>query len=507
LRTGSLTVDPAFRVADVDPRLYGAFVEHMGRCVYTGVYEPGHPTADPHGFRGDVAHLVRELRTPMLRYPGGNFVSGYTWEDGLGPVDQRPTRLDLAWRSIETNHVGLDEFLPWSRRVGSEVMMAVNLGTRGVDAARALVEYCNHPSGTAWSDLRRSNGSADPYGVKVWCLGNEMDGPWQIGHKSAREYGQLAAAAGNAMRRVDPSIELVACGSSHSRMPTFGTWEATVLEETYDLVDYVSLHSYYEEQSDDRGSFLASAVAMDRFIDSVIATCDYARAVGRHTKPMMLAFDEWNVWYQSRFPGEENLPVGEPAPRLIEDRYSVVDAVVVGNLLISLLRHADRVRIACLAQLVNVIAPIFTEPGGPAWRQTIFYPFALTSQHGRGTVLRVEPQAPRYETSSQGEVPLVDATAVLDPETGVVTVFAVNRDQDEPMTVEVDVRAMPRISSGEHVTLCDDDPDAINGLETPERVTPRRLHELKVDDGYAHPVLPPLSWNMIRLLPAEDDGA
>src|SRR4051812_39400408 len=254
--------------------------------------------------------------------------------------------------------------------VGSQVMMAVNLGTRVVDAARALVEDCNHPSGTAWSDLRRRNGSADPYGVKLWSLGNEVDGPWQIGHTSAREYGQLAAAAGNAMRRVDPTVELVACGSSHSRMPTFGTWEATVLEETYDLVDYVSLHSYYEERGDDRGSFLASAVAMDRFIDAVLATCDYARAVGRHKKPMMLGFDEWNVWYQGRFPGEANLPVGEPAPRLIEDRYSVVDAVVVGDLMISLLRHADRVRIACLAQLVNVIAPIFTEPGGRAWRQT-----------------------------------------------------------------------------------------------------------------------------------------
>jgi alpha-N-arabinofuranosidase len=507
VRTAALTVDPAFRVADVDPRLYGGFVEHMGRCVYTGIYEPGHPTADPDGFRQDVADLVRELGTPLIRYPGGNFVSGYTWEDGIGPVDQRPPRLDLAWRSIEPNHIGVDEFLPWSRSVGSDVMMAVNLGTRGADAARALVEYCNHPSGTAWSDLRRRNGASEPYGVKVWCLGNEMDGPWQIGHKTAREYGQLAAAAGNAMRRVDPGIELVACGSSHSRMPTFGRWEATVLEEAYEIVDYISLHSYYEQRGDDRGSFLATAVGMDRFIDSVVATCDYARAVGRHTKPMMLAFDEWNVWYQSRFPGETNLPVDGPGPRLLEDRYSVVDAVVVGNLLISLLRHADRVRIACIAQLVNVIAPIFTDPGGPAWRQTIFHPFALTAQHGLGTVLRVEPQTALYETSAQGEVPLLDAAAVLDPETGVVTLFAVNRDQSEPMTVDVDVRAMPRISSGEHVALHDDDPDAVNTADAPERVTPRRLNDLKVDDGYAHPVLPPLSWNMIRLLPAEHDGA
>jgi len=503
VHNAALTIDPAFRVADVDVRLYGSFVEHLGRCVYTGIYEPGHPTSDEHGFRRDVADLTRELRTPLIRYPGGNFVSGYNWEDGIGPVDQRPTRLDLAWRSVETNQVGVDEFMRWSRGVGSEAMMAVNLGTRGVDAARNLVEYCNHPAGTAWSDLRRSNGSAEPYGIKVWCLGNEMDGPWQIGHKPAREYGRLAAAAAVAMRRVDPSIELVACGSSNAAMPTFGRWEATVLEETYDVVDYVSLHSYFEPRSDDRASFLAAAVAMDRYIESVIATCDHARAVGRHKKRMNLAFDEWNVWYQSRFPGEGNLDIGKPGRRLLEDRYCVVDAVVVGNLLISLLRHADRVRIACLAQLVNVIAPIVTEPGGPAWRQTIFHPFALTSRHGRGTVLRLEPGAPVYDTPAQGEVPLLDAAAVLDDESATVALFAVNRDQGEAMTVDVDVRAMPALTSAEHVALCDDDPHAVNGPDPAERVKPRRLDEPNVADGHVHAVLPPLSWSMIRLLSAE----
>ena len=242
-----LTVDPAFRVGEVDPRLFGSFVEHLGRCVYDGIYEPGHPAADERGFRRDVAELVRELGVPILRYPGGNFVSGYNWEDGVGPVEQRPTRLDLAWRSIETNAVGLDEFLSWAGGLGIDPMIAVNLGTRGVDAARNLVEYANHPGGTYWSDLRRANGVPDPYGIKVWCLGNEMDGPWQIGHKTAAEYGRLARETAKAMRLVDPAIELVACGSSNHAMPTFGTWEATVLAETYDVVDYVSMHAYYEE--------------------------------------------------------------------------------------------------------------------------------------------------------------------------------------------------------------------------------------------------------------------
>jgi alpha-N-arabinofuranosidase len=494
----AMTIDPAFRIADVDPRLYGSFVEHMGRCVYTGIYEPGHDRADGDGFRTDVADLVTELGTPVLRYPGGNFVSGYTWEDGIGPRDQRPTRLDLAWRSYETNQVGVDEFTTWARRLGSEPMMAVNLGTRGIDAARNLVEYANHPGGTYWSDLRRGNGFPEPHGIRLWCLGNEMDGPWQIGHKTAAEYARLAAETAKAMRRVDPSIELVVCGSSHQRMPTFGDWEATVLRETYDLVDYVSLHSYYEQRGDDRGSFLASGVNMDRFIESVVATCDHVRGTGQHKKRINLSFDEWNVWYQARFPGEDNLDWGE-RPRLIEDQYSVVDAVVVGSLLISLLRHADRVRIACLAQLVNVIAPIRSEPGGPAWRQTTFHPFALTSRHGRGSVLRVEPIGPTYETSWLGEVPIADVAAVHDEESGQVTVFAVNRDQDQPAALAIDVRSMPGLAVGEHVCLSDHDPEATNTAEDPDRVTPSRLPDVKVADGTATVVLPALSWNMIRL--------
>jgi alpha-L-arabinofuranosidase len=488
----SFTVDPSFRVGEVDPRLYGSFVEHMGRCVYTGIYEPGHPTADADGFRQDAADLVRELDVPMVRYPGGNFVSGYNWEDGIGPVDQRPARLDLAWRSIETNEVGVGEFMRWAAAVGTEPMMAVNLGTRGLDAARHLVEYCNLPSGTYWADRR----GGDPYGIKVWCLGNEMDGPWQTGHKTAHEYARVASETARAMRQVDPGIELVACGSSGRHMPTFGSWEATVLAETYDVVDYVSAHAYYEQIGDDRDSFLACAVDMDRFIEELVSTADHARAVGRHSKRIHVSFDEWNVWYQRRFAGEKNLEI-QKTPRLIEDVYSVTDAVVVGNLLISLLKHADRVKIACLAQLVNVIAPIMTEPGGAAWRQASFHPIALTSRFGRGTVLRVEPSAPMHETALNGEVPLLDATAVQTE--GGLVLFAVNRHQSEPMALDVDLRGVPALGSAEHTCLADDDPDAINDMQNPERVTPRRLDDPKLDGGRLQAVLPALSWNMIRL--------
>ncbi len=497
MHNASLTVDPAFEVGVVDPRLYGSFVEHLGRCVYTGIYEPDHPTADANGFRQDAADLVRALGVPIVRYPGGNFVSGYKWEDGIGPVADRPTRLDLAWRSIESNHVGVDEFQKWVTSVGSETMMAVNLGTRGIDAARSLVEYCNLPGGTYWSDLRRSHGAADPYGIKVWCLGNEMDGPWQIGHKTAHEYGRLAHETGKAMRLVDPSIELVACGSSNLAMPTFGTWENTVLTEAYEVADYISMHAYYQPEGDDRVSFLACAVGMDQFIDAVIATADHVRAVGRHTKKINISFDEWNVWYHSRFAGERNLSI-QTVPALIEDVYSVTDAVVVGNLLISLLRHADRVRIGCLAQLVNVIAPIMTAPGGGAWRQASYHPFALTSRYGRGTVLQLGLQSPVHSTAGFGDVPVLDAVAVAGDD-GKMTVFAVNRDLTTPLALDVNVRSLPSLTSATHVAIADDDPDAINTLSTPDRVIPRTLDDPKLDGGRLQAVLPPLSWNMLRL--------
>jgi alpha-N-arabinofuranosidase len=497
-----VVIDPAARVAPVKRRLFGSFVEHLGRCVYTGIYEPGHPTADEDGFRGDVLALTQELGVSVVRYPGGNFVSNYRWEDGVGPRDRRPVRRDLAWRTIETNEIGVDEFIKWTGRAGVEPMLAMNLGTRGVAEALDLLEYANHPAGTTLSDRRVANGAPDPHAVRLWCLGNELDGPWQTGHKTAAEYGRLAAETARAMRQAEPDLELVACGSSHSSMPTFGSWEATVLEEAYDVVDYVSLHAYYEEHDGDPGSFLASAVDMDRFIDAVTATADHVRAKLGASKRIDLSFDEWNVWYISTFQHDGPEPGWPIAPRLIEDRYSVTDAVVVGNLLISLLRHADRVAVACLAQLVNVIAPMMTEPGGPAWRQTTFYPFAATARYARGDVLRVSIDAPNYETERFGEVPLVDAVATRDDD-GVV-LFVVNRSLDDPVQLAVDTRPLvAQVGAVECLQLADADRHASNTAAQPDRVQPRALSLPPPDaDGEVDVRLPPVSWTMVRLTPA-----
>jgi len=491
-------IDPEAVIAAVPPRLFGSFVEHMGRAVYDGLFEPGHPSADPEGLRQDVIELVRELGVSTVRYPGGNFVSGYHWEDGVGPQDQRPVRLDLAWHSIEPNTFGLDEFMTWIARVGAEPMMAVNLGTRGVTEAVQLLEYVNHPGGTELSDRRRANGRPDPYDVKLWCLGNEMDGPWQIGHKTAQEYGRLAAETAKAMRMVDPTIELVACGSSTNQMPTFGSWERTVLEHAYEHVDYLSLHAYYRRNDDDLVGYLASADAMDEFIKGVVATCDQVAAERRHKRPMLLSFDEWNVEHRSFIPAEDAVGWTQ-APHIAEDDYTPTDAVAVGNLLISLLRNSDRVSIACQAILVNVIAPIRTEAGGAAWRQPTYYPFALTARHARGRVLRVEPKSDTtIDSPTRGDVRPVDLIATHDDD-GSFSVFMVNRSVTEPGTVQLRLRTDGSYAVAEHLVI-------VGGANEPviERGGGAPLgsddHEL-IDGGRLRIGVPAASWSLIRLVP------
>ncbi|BCJ53973.1 alpha-N-arabinofuranosidase [Actinoplanes sp. NBRC 14428] len=501
MTTARLTLDPAFAIGEVDPRLFGSFVEHMGRCVYTGIFEPGHPRAGADGLRADVLELVRELGVTLVRYPGGNFVSNYRWEDGVGPVGNRPRRLDLAWRSLESNAFGLNEFMSWAGQAGVDPMMAVNLGTRGVAEAAELVEYCNVREGTAAADLRRKHGVAQPHDIRLWCLGNEMDGPWQIGALTAREYGRLAARAGHAMRRVDPSIELVACGSSNADMPTFAAWEATVLEEAYDQVDYLSLHHYFDPGRQDEASFRASAVRLDGFVEDVVATADHVRAKLRRSKRINLALDEWNVWYQSRFTEPEDRGI-EDLPPLIEDDYTVTDAMVVGNLLISMLRHADRLTVGCQAQLVNVIAPIRTEANGPAWRQATFHPFAHTARLARGTVLRAAVSSPSMATGSFGDVPVVDAVATRDERTGELTVFAVNRGTGA-VPLELDLRAFPGLRAGERIELADADPLIVNSAAAPDRVRARTEEMPVLDGGRATVLLPAVSWHALRFTPEE----
>lgn len=498
VKKATMSLDKNYRIGEVDKRLYGSFIEHLGRAVYGGIYEPGHKEANKAGFRKDVINLVNELNVPIVRYPGGNFVSGYNWEDGVGPVDQRPRRTDLAWSTIETNQIGTNEFADWAKLAGTEVMMAVNLGTRGADAARNLVEYCNHPSGTYWSDLRKSHGYADPHNIKTWCLGNEMDGPWQICHKTAEEYGRIACETAKVMKWVDPSIELVACGSSHIGMPTFGQWEATVLEHTYEHVDYISLHQYYGNPEHNTADFLAKTMDLDEFIKSVIATADYVKAKKRSKKTINLSFDEWNIWYHSHN-ADKKIERWSIAPAQLEDVYNFEDALLVGGMLITFLKHANRVKIACLAQLVNVIAPIMTSNGGGAWKQTIFYPFMHVSNFGRGYVLNPIITTPKYDGKNYTDVPVLEAAAVFNEEQEEVTIFALNKDMEDTLTLECDVRSFEGYRVVEHIVMHHDDVDAVNTEANPFNIVPNKNGDATVSDGKLTANLSNLSWNVIRL--------
>ena len=496
MKKAEVIIDKNFITGKIDRRIYGSFIEHLGRAVYDGIYQPGLDVSDEQGFRKDTMELVKELNVPIVRYPGGNFVSGFKWEDSIGPKADRPKRVDLAWGVVETNQFGLNEFCDWAKKADTDVMMAVNLGTRGIMEAKELLEYCNLSGGTYLSDLRKAHGYAKPHAIKTWCLGNEMDGPWQTGHKTAKEYAHLANETAKAMRALDPDIELVACGSSASNMPTFGDWEREVLEECYDSVDYISMHQYYGNQEDNTADFLASSVDMDTFIKNVVAICDYVQGRKHGKKQINISFDEWNVWYHSN-EQDKKLEKWVEKPHQLEDVYNMEDALLVGSMLITLLRHCDRVKMACMAQLVNVIAPIMTSDTG-AWRQTIFYPYMHASTFGSGTVLNTLVKSPVYD-SKYGEAPYLDCVIVNNEEKGELVVFAVNKDLTEDMEVTCDLRQFADYTIKEHLVLHDEDLKAVNTEENPDRIRPEANGNSRLEDGRLNAVLKHKSWNVIRL--------
>ncbi|HTR13968.1 MAG TPA: alpha-N-arabinofuranosidase [Roseiarcus sp.] len=514
MRQANVYLDRNFTIGRTDPRLFGAFVEHLGRGVYGGVYEPGHPTADERGFRRDVLDLIKELGVTTVRYPGGNFVSTYNWEDGVGPVEQRPKRLSYVWASVEPNTFGTNEFIDWCRLAGVEPMLVVNLATRGPQDAAHLVEYCNLPGGTTLSELRRTHGWDKPHGVRFWCLGGEMDGVWQTGGRTADEYGRFAAQAAKIMRWVDPSIELAISGSSGGYMPTFGSWDETVLRHAFDHVEWISVHTYLNNWREDTPAFLASADVIDAFIEGVIAFADAAAAKRRSAKRIMLSFNEWNVWYRTQRHNAHHRPPGwRIAPAIFEEVYSVEDALAVGGVLISFVNHADRVRNACLAQLVNVIAPITTETGGPTWRQTIFYPFGQMSRLARGDVLRTKVDCETYAAAyydwhgAQEVFHPVPHTAYLKlaavaNEGGGLTLFALNRDVEQEMTVSVNARGFGRLVVAEATVLTDSDLKAANSKGAPDRVKPIKLSGVAVGNETVRIELPPAAWSVVHLTAA-----
>src|SRR5262245_55808827 len=495
--------------ADFDRRVLGAFLEQLGRAVYTGVYQPGSKLADSNGIRTDVVREVKELAVPVIRYPGGNFVSGYNWLDGVGPKQQRPTVLERAWNSMETNQFGTNEFVEWCRMVGSEPLLGMNFGTGTAEMAVAYVEYCNLERGTKWSDLRRSHGYEKPHNVRYWCLGNEMDGPWQIGQMQAREYGRKARDAARQMRVIDGNLQLIACGSSSSNMPQYLIWDREVLEECYDQVDGISLHAYYgntpalTRNSTER--YLAMNLDMDRQIREIAAVCDYVQGLRKSNKRLWLSFDEWNVWYRARS-GDAVNGRRQFAPKLLEEVYNLEDALLVGGFVNTLLRNADRVRVACLAQLVNVIAPLVTNDTG-VLRQSIYFPYSWALRYARGRVLDVSVETEAYTITGAGlqadfarndQVPFVDIVATLDSQNGQASVLMLNRDLEGEREIVLEWRDITPTRVLTCETLTGSDLKAFNTFEQPKRVVPQRLEPPAAGARMTFK-LPPRSYTVAQL--------
>jgi alpha-L-arabinofuranosidase len=504
-----VVVHPARYRSEMDRRLLGSFLEHLGRAVYTGVYEPGSKLADASGFRRDVLAEVKGLGVPIMRYPGGNFVSGYNWLDGVGPKPKRPTVLERAWNSIETNQFGTNEFIQWCRLAATEPLLGFNLGTGTPEQAVAYVEYCNVDKGTRWSDLRREHGFEAPHNVRYWCMGNEMDGPWQMGHMTAREYGRKARDSARQIRVVDPTTQLIACGSSNTIMPTYLVWDREVLEECYDQVDGISLHNYYGNTpaltGNDTSRYLAMNLDMERQIQEIAAVCDYVQGVLKSPKRLWLSFDEWNVWYRARggrfTNGERTV-----APRLLEEVYNLEDALLVGGFVNTLLRQSARVRVGCLAQIVNVIAPLVTSETS-VLRQSIYYPYAWALKYARGRVLDLLVDSETYATRAEGlrpdfarddRVPYVDVAATLDPPSGQVCLLMLNRDLESERELVVDFRDLTptRVLAGE--TLTGADLKASNSFDRPTLVAPRPLEAPRPGSSMAFK-LPARSYSVAHL--------
>jgi alpha-L-arabinofuranosidase len=495
--------------SELDRRLLGSFLEHLGRAVYTGVYEPDSKFADEKGFRKDVITQIKELGVPIIRYPGGNFVSGYEWQDGVGPKEKRPTVLERAWNSIETNQFGTNEFIEWCQRVNAEPLLGFNLGTGTAEHAVAYVEYCNVEKGTRWSELRRSHGYEQPHNVKYWCLGNEMDGPWQMGHSTAREYGRKARDAARQIRVVDPETKLIACGSSNTFLDTYLVWDREVLEECYDQVDGISLHNYYGNTpaltGNDTSRYLAMNLDMERQIHEIAAVCDYVQGLQKSSKRLWLSFDEWNVWYRAR---DAKARDGQRtfAPHLLEEVYNLEDALLVGGFLNTLLRQSERVRVGCLAQIVNVIAPLVTNADG-VLRQSIYYPYAWALKYARGRVLDLQVESETYPIKAEGlradfarndRVPYLDVVATLDPASGQVCVLMLNRDLESERELVLDWRdpTPTRVLACE--TLTGSDLKAANTFEHPTLVSPRTLDAPKAGSAMTFK-LPPRSYTVAHI--------
>lgn len=490
---------------DVYPELFGSFLEHMGTVIYTGVYEPGHPTATKEGFRGDVLELVKALGVKTLRYPGGNYTSSYHWEDTVGPKSDRPRCMNIAWQSIETNQFGLHEFFQWAKEAGvTNPILTVNLGTRGIDDALHELEYVNGRYDTKWANLRRRNGRDTPFEVKYWCLGNELDGPWQVARKTPEEYGRLANETSKAMKMLDPSIQTILVGSSTPNIATYPSWDFKVLMEAYDNVDFIAMHNYIDREqsqnldkqitraSDELPTYLARSREFDKQIEEVEAIADAVKALKHSDKTMNISFDEWNVHH---FSGKEPRPWEEHNP-VDWCYFDLADTLLFGSMALAILRHGDRVHLSCQALLVNTIPLILTDEDGAAWANPTYYVLQSLLHNITDTTDVVEsvlPDGDVYNTNLYADVPIIDQVTI---DTGsAYVVYAVNRGL---ATQNLEVEFPVKVIGGKQETITGNIDD-MNTREHPKTLPLHKVDDFSVNVGEMKQaaILPGYSWNVL----------
>src|SRR5262245_29684124 len=482
-----IKIDTERVIGEIDPKIYGNFIEHLGRCIDGGVFEEGSPLSDANGYRRDVLDAVKKLNVTLLRWPGGNFVSNYHWRDGIGPRDQRPRRLEMAWGTIETNRFGTHEFLQYAQMLGTEPYVCVNLGTGSWTDAQQWVEYVNSAQDTAMTRLRKQNGRAEPWKVTYWGLGNEMDGPWQMGHRSAEDYGKYALEAAKLMRWTDPNIKLIAAGSSHfAQGIDWIGWNRTVLEHLKRHIDYLAIHLYVGNRDNDYYEFLTSSITLNDRIKTTEGVINAALSGQPRDRRIHIAWDEWNVWYRARGNSQRGR-------RILEERYNLEDALVVATFLNAFVNNAHIIKIANMAQLVNVIAPIFTDEKR-MFLQTIYYPLALFANNTKGRALELLVKGPTYRSRNFGEVPHLDASAAID--NGSLVVNVVNRHRDQPVEADIELQDKQFAGGVEVSEVNAADLKAENSFESTIVKTTQR--SAKTEKNSLRYSFPPHSYTMLK---------
>lgn len=467
-------IDPERKTGDINRNLFGGFAEHLGRCIYGGIYEPGSPLADENGLRKDVLASLKRLRMPIIRYPGGNFASGYRWMDGVGPQSERPSRSDLAWHTVDTNQFGTNEFIQFCRNLEAEPYLVVNCGDGDMREARDWVEYCNGSRDSALVKLRHQHGFPEPHRVKYWGIGNEVDGHWQIGYKTPQEYARAFTEYAKVMKWVDPQIKLIASAISD--------WEGEIVERTqlileqaYELIDYLSIHWYVGNPDNNFTEYMAISELIEKRLNGYEGLIRALELERKHTRNIPVAVDEWNVWYRTH-PKYGAVP----AENKLEEIYNLEDALVVALNLNAFIRHAESVKMANIAQIVNVIAPIFTNPLGHVL-QTIFFPFELYSSTCGKIALDVWWDGDTFTSSHSSGVRVLDISGTIDESNSEMALYVVNRSAEKSMDTEIEAATGRFDGYIKVLTINGPDIKSENTVKTPDLVRTRESNFIARD--------------------------